>query len=104
MGRNGTECFWRETILHKSGNISQTILAVGHQDVDPSGLQPPPGIEILGASSDHLITDTGSCNLSVGDEISFQLNYSALVGTMTSPFIAKLMRARGRVDCIVNRW
>ena len=73
------------------GNITQTILAIGHQDTDPSGLQPPPGVEILGASSDHLITDAGHNNLSVGDEISFQLNYSALVRAMTSPFVAKLI-------------
>ena len=76
------------------GDISQTILAIGRQDTDPDGLHPPPGIEILGASSDHLITDFGRYAPSVGAEITFQLNYSALVRAMTSPFVAKIMKTR----------
>lgn len=75
------------------GNISQVILAIGHQDVDPNGLQGPPGIEIIGASSDHLIVDSGERRLSVGAEVRFQLNYSALVRTMTSPFVSKVLTA-----------
>jgi len=71
------------------GAISQAILACGRQDTDPDGLQPPAGIEILGASSDHLIVDSGGHRLTVGDEITFQLNYSALLRCMTSPFVAK---------------
>lgn len=74
------------------GPISQTILAVGRQDTDPSGLRPSPGIEVLGASSDHLITDTGRHLLPVGSEMTFQLDYSALLRAMTSPFVAKVMR------------
>jgi len=74
------------------GNITQTILAIGHQDTDPDGLRPPPGIQIIGASSDHLITDSGSANLCVGDEVPFLLNYSALLRAMTSPFVAKIIK------------
>ena len=37
------------------GEICQVILAVGHQDIDATGLQPPAGVEIIGASSDHLV-------------------------------------------------
>ena len=73
------------------GDISQTILAIGRQDTDPDGLHPPPGMEILGASSDHLIADSGRHRLSVGTELSFQLNYSAIVRAMTSPFVAKVV-------------
>ena len=76
------------------GDISQTILAVGRQDTDPDGLHPPPGMEILGASSDHLIVDSGSDRASVGAEIAFHLDYSALVRAMTSPFVAKVMKKR----------
>lgn len=76
------------------GRISQTIFAIGRQDTDPSGLQPPAGIEILGASSDHLIADSGHNHLPVGAEIAFQLNYSALVRAMTSPFVAKVVKAQ----------
>ncbi|MDH5637168.1 MAG: alanine/ornithine racemase family PLP-dependent enzyme [Nitrospinota bacterium] len=68
------------------GSISQVILAIGEQDTDPQGLVPPPEIKILGASSDHLILESG---FSVGAEMVFSLNYSALVRAMTSPFMAK---------------
>jgi predicted amino acid racemase len=73
------------------GDISQTILAIGRQDTDPDGLFPPLGIEILGASSDHLIVDSGRHSPSIGAEIMFQLNYSALVRAMSSPFVAKVI-------------
>jgi predicted amino acid racemase len=74
------------------GDISRTIVAIGHQDADPSGLLPAPGIEVLGASSDHLIVDAGRRRLSAGIEITFHLNYSALVRAMTSPFVGKVMK------------
>jgi predicted amino acid racemase len=76
------------------GDISQAILAVGRQDIDPSGLGPPPGIKVLEASSDHLIVDSGPDLLAVGTEIRFGLNYSALVRAMTSPFVAKEIKVR----------
>ena len=76
------------------GHISQTILAIGRQDIDPSGLGAPSGMEILGASSDHLVLDSGKCQTPVGAEIGFQLNYSALVRAMTSPFVAKVVKAQ----------
>ena len=76
------------------GDISHTILAIGRQDTDPDGLLPPNGIEILGASSDHLMTDSGQQRLSVGAEVKFHLNYSALMRAMTSPCVAKVMQVR----------
>jgi predicted amino acid racemase len=76
------------------GDISHTILAIGRQDTDPHGLVSPDGIEILGASSDHLIADAGQQRLPVGAEVKFQLNYSALMRAMTSPFVAKLMQVQ----------
>ena len=71
------------------GSISQAIFALGHMDTDPAGLTPPPGLEILGSSSDHLIVASGQDHLPVGTEVTFQLNYSALVRAMASPFVAK---------------
>ena len=75
------------------GDISHTIFAVGHQDTDPHGLQPPPGVEILGASGDHLVTDSSCTRLSVGTEVTFQLNYSALLRAMSSPFVSTVLNA-----------
>ncbi len=72
-----------------SGRISQSILAIGHMDTDPEGLTPPPGIKILGSSSDHLVVDSGRDRLPIGTEMTFQLNYSALIRAMASPFVTK---------------
>lgn len=69
------------------GPIAQSILSIGRQDTDPSGLSPPAGMEILGASSDHLVLNTGGRTMLVGEEVTFQANYSALLRSMTSPFV-----------------
>ncbi len=74
------------------GQVTQSILAIGRQDTDPDGLAPPAGIEVMGASSDHLILVSDNCDLPVGSEVAFQLNYSALVHTMTSPFVTKTFK------------
>ncbi len=71
------------------GIISQAILAVGRQDVDLEGLEVPVGMRFLGGSSDHLVLDTGLHTPAIGSEVRFQLNYSALLRTMTSPFVAQ---------------
>lgn len=71
------------------GVISQAILALGRQDVDPDGLEAPEGMEIMGGSSDHLVLDTGLHTPAIGSEVRFQLNYSALLRAMTSPFVAR---------------
>ena len=86
--------FEQSTKRHHHGTTNQMILAVGHQDIDPAGLSPPNGSEILGASSDHLIVTTnGRCAL-VGTELAFGLDYSAFLRAMTSPFVRKDFRAR----------
>lgn len=72
------------------GIVRQSILAIGIQDIDHLGLQAPAGIEILGASSDHLIVESIEDDLCVGHEITFHVNYSALLRAMTSPFISKI--------------
>jgi ornithine racemase len=76
-----------------SGTVRQAILALGRQDVDPDGLTPPLGIDVLGMSSDHLVVDAGDHDLSVGDELAFRLDYGALVRAMTSPFVTKVERS-----------
>lgn len=77
------------------GRRWRAILAVGEQDVDPAGLAAPAGIGILGASSDHLVLDTGPADgpaaVAVGAEMRFGLDYPALVRAMTSPFVERVM-------------
>jgi predicted amino acid racemase len=64
------------------------LLALGVQDVDPASLVPPPGVSIVGASSDHLVVEAER-PLRVGEELRFQPGYSALLRAMTSPFVHK---------------
>ncbi len=78
------------------GLVTQAILAIGQQDIDPYGLNAPAGIDIMGASSDHLILESADSDISVGGEVTFQLNYSALVRAMTSPFVTKVVRPASR--------
>lgn len=77
---NGEEC----------GSGWQTIVAIGHQDTDPGGLQPSDGCRLLGASSDHLVLATKR-RMRPGTEVSFQPNYSALLHSTTSPFVAMIV-------------
>jgi predicted amino acid racemase len=75
-------------------SISQAILATGHQDTDPTGLQMDPGVRLLGASSDHLIVETVQDVARSGSELTMRPNYSDLVRAMTSPFVAKVWKPR----------
>ena len=72
------------------GHTLQSIVAIGRQDIDPDGLEAPEGIKLCGASSDHLVLESADHGLQIGDEVAFQLNYSALLRAMTSPFVSKL--------------
>ena len=97
LGRIAQTAFGEASPGIDRGLITQALLAVGQQDIDPSGLQAPAGIDVMGASSDHLILESDRFELSVGAEVVFQLNYSALVRAMTSPFVAKAMM-RASID------
>ena len=116
-GEIAQTAFGEEPPAVDRGPVSHAILAIGRQDVDVDGLDAPPGIRVVGASSDHLIVDSGCPALSVGAEVTFQLNYSALVRAMTSPFVTKIItglnepplfasevgrRARGRHQATPN--
>jgi predicted amino acid racemase len=90
-GQIAQNAFGETPTVADRGQVTQAILAIGRQDTDPFGLQAPAGIEVMGASSDHLIVESDGNNLSVGTEVVFQLNYSARVRSMTSPFVTKNM-------------
>lgn len=97
-GTIGRSAFDTMASVGGGGNTAQSILAIGHQDTDPAGLRPPAGIQILGASSDHLVVDTGARLLELGSEIPFQVNYSALLRAAISPFVAKVIEHQDPVS------
>jgi len=74
------------------GLIRRAILGIGLQDVLVSGLTPVSDIDILGASSDHIIINTKQSEIKVGDTVEFNLNYGALLSAMTSPYIIKIYK------------
>jgi ornithine racemase len=94
-GDRAQAAFGNPPLRTGSRPVHQAILALGRQDVDLDGLQPPAGITILGMSSDHLVVDLGDHPVAVGDEIDFGVAYGALVRAMTSPFVTKIEH-RGR--------
>lgn len=74
------------------GIRKRALISLGKQDVNIKGLNPiDDKIEILDGSSDYIILDiTDSKNIySVGDEISFNIDYSVLLGAMGSKYIYK---------------
>ncbi len=82
----------RDQIIEDKGQRLRAILAVGKQDIDYHGLYPADeGVEVLGASSDHLILDVTDYEgeLKVGDILSFKMNYSSMLRAMTSEYIRK---------------
>ena len=88
-GEIAQNAFGEQLAGNDRGKVVQTILAIGRQDVDPEGLQAAAGIRICDASSDHLILESADHELPVGAEVTFQLDYSALLRAMTSPFVGK---------------
>ena len=71
------------------GHIKRAILGIGLQDVMVSRLTPKLNVEIIGASSDHIIIDAKKLEIKVGDELEFEMNYGALLSAMTSLYVNK---------------
>lgn len=89
-GEIGMDAFGNTPTFEDKGKILRGILAVGQQDVNPDGLTPlNDKIEILGASSDHLLLNLEETdkNFKVGDTIKFKLDYGALLQLSTSEYV-----------------
>ncbi|MFG6146909.1 alanine/ornithine racemase family PLP-dependent enzyme [Halobacillus sp. B23F22_1] len=88
-GEIGQNAFGVAPQFQDRGLMNRVIVGMGNQDVLVAGLVPLLDIEILGSSSDHTVINAKDSNLRVGDEVSFNLNYGALLSLMTSPYIYK---------------
>jgi len=92
IGEIGMDAFGNKPSFKEQGFILRAILAVGQQDVNYDGLVPVDSkIEILGASSDHLLLNLENTNKNykVGDTIKFKVDYGALLKLYTSEYIEK---------------
>lgn len=92
LGERGQDGFGGYPVFEDRGIIRRAIVNIGRQDVLVENLSClDKNIIILGASSDHMILDVthASEHLKVGDIVSFNLGYGAMLQAMTSPYIQK---------------
>lgn len=92
IGEIGMDAFGNKPVYTDKGIRKRAILAIGKQDIDINSITCfDEKVEILGASSDHMILDiTGSKNnYSIGDEIEFLLGYGGLMAASTSKYVDK---------------
>ncbi|MDK9712388.1 ornithine racemase Orr [Acidaminobacter sp.] len=92
-GQIGMDAFGSTPTFTDRGKMRRAIVAIGRQDVRVEGLTPvDSNIEIIGASSDHLILDVtqSQAELKVGDVVGFGVDYGALLSLMTSKYVEKI--------------
>ncbi len=90
FGEIGADAFGNVPVFRERGKRKRAIVAIGKQDLNIEGVTPfDKGIEILGASSDHMILDIEDCDkdLSVGSRMRFSVNYSAMLSLTTSAYV-----------------
>ena len=94
QGEININAFGEKVSFTDRGIRKRAILAIGRQDTDSEGLTPlAPGVEIVGASSDHLIVDISDATpLAVGDCLDFSLSYGAILAGFTSKYVNKHYR------------
>lgn len=95
IGETGVDAFGNKPVYEDRGIIRRAIIAVGRQDVDPDALSPmDEKIDILGASSDHLILDVSKSDneYHVGGIVNFKLSYSSLLRATTSGYVERVYR------------
>ena len=93
---------WGEAGVDSYGHLPKTpvdrglrkraILALGKQDCDIETMRPMDhGIELLGASSDHMVLDITDSAQSyrIGDPVTFELGYFSLMRAFTSGYVEK---------------
>jgi predicted amino acid racemase len=92
-GKIGIDAFGNVPVHIDRGIRQRAIAAIGRQDTVPEDLLPLwPGVEILGASSDHMILDVEDASppIKMGDVIPFRIRYySAMLQGFTSPYLEK---------------
>lgn len=94
VGEVGVDAFGQVPVYEDRGIIKRAIIAIGQQDTSTDSMTPlQEGVEILGASSDHMILDvTKAGDLKVGDVVSFKLGYGGLLKCATSKYVKKVYK------------
>lgn len=95
-GLIGMDAFGNKPSFVDKGIMKRGIVAIGRQDVEHTALYPmDERIEIIGASSDHMILDFTKAEdaYKVGDIIKFKMDYSAMLKLFTSEFVDRIYNA-----------
>ncbi len=90
VGKQGPNAFGEYPEYPDRGIMRRAILGIGRQDVSVDGLSTvDPNVEVIGASSDHLIVNLTECGgrYKVGDTIKFIPDYGALLHLFTSKYV-----------------
>ena len=92
-GTVGVDSYGKSPVFTDKGIRKRLICALGRQDCDPETMWPKDdGVEILGASSDHLMLDVTDSprEYRVGDTVEFRLGYFSLQRCYTSSYVEKV--------------
>ena len=92
IGTAAQDAFGKVPSFEDRGERPRALLALGRQDAPPEGLTPiDPRVEVLGASSDHLVLDVNALpqGPAIGESISFVPGYSATLALFTSAYVEK---------------
>lgn len=92
IGKSGPNAFGEYLEYPDRGLMKRAILGIGRQDVSVDGLTSiEDGVEIIGASSDHLIVNLTECDkdYKVGDILRFLPDYGALLHLFTSKYVER---------------
>jgi predicted amino acid racemase len=94
-GVRGEDAFGGMPEFEDQGLRQRALLNLGREDVDVAGISPlDPRMHVIGASSGYLVLDVDEVagDIRVGDQLGFNVNYSALLAAMTSEYVIKRPR------------
>ncbi len=92
VGERSQDAFGHLAAFENRGEIERALVNIGREEISIEGLTPHDSrLKILGASSSYLVVDTSAAAgaFKVGDELTFTLNYGALLTAMTSEYVKK---------------
>ena len=92
IGEIGMDAFGNVPSYEDKGILKRAIVGIGKQDINIEGIMPiDKNIEILGASSDHMILNVTDCEnkYDVGDKVEFLVEYGGLLTACTSKYVHK---------------
>lgn len=96
-GISAQDAFGGRPTFEDRGDRTRAICAIGRQDVVPENITPlDPRVEVLGASSDHLVLDVDALPQPprLGDALTFVPGYAATLAAFTSPYVEKVFVGR----------